>query len=81
MPRYFFHVLHDGAQPDMEGHEFADIRAARMAAVRLSGELIKEIDEKFWDAPAWQLQVTGPDRKPLFILTFSAEEHDRCERD
>ena len=76
MPRYFFDVLHHGAQPDMEGHEFADIHAARMAAVRLCGELIKEIDGKFWDAPKWQLQVTGYDRELLFKLTFSAEEHD-----
>ncbi len=76
MTRYFFDVLHHGAQPDLEGHEFADIRAARMAAVRLSGEMIKEIDGKFWDAPTWQLEVTGQDRKLLFTLTFSAEEHE-----
>ena len=81
MPRYFFHVLHDGTQPDMDGHEFADIRAARMAAVRLSGEMIKEIDGKFWNAPAWHLQVTGHDRELLFTLTFSAEEHDSREGD
>jgi hypothetical protein len=81
VPRYFFHVLHDGTQPDMDGHEFADIRAARMAAVRLSGEMIKEIDGKFWNAPTWQLEVTGQDRKLLFTLTFSAEEHALRERD
>jgi hypothetical protein len=75
MPRYFFHVLHQSSQPDDEGSEFPDIHAAQAAAVRLCGEMIQEIDGKFWQAPLWQLQVNDQAQRLLFTLTFSAEEH------
>jgi hypothetical protein len=75
MPRYFFHVDHHSSQPDTEGSEFPDVPAARAAAVRLCGEILKEIDRTFWDSPLWQLRVTDHDRLLLFTLTFSAEEH------
>ena len=73
MPRFFFHVFHQSSEPDSEGSELADIQAAKVAAVRLCGELIQEIDGKFWAKPYWQLQVTNVDQRPLFTLTFSAE--------
>ena len=75
MPRYFFDVDHHSSQPDTEGSEFPDVPAARAAAVRLCGEILREIDGSFWDAPLWQLRVTDHDRRLLFTLTFSAEEH------
>ena len=76
MPRYFFHVFDESSEPDIDGSEFPDIHAAKMAAVRLCGELIQEIDGKFWGKPHWQLQVANADRKLLFTLTFSAEVHE-----
>ena len=75
MPRYFFNVVHDVSQPDIDGHEFADIQAARAAAVRLCGEMLKEISGKFWENPVWRLEVRSHDSRLLFTLTFSAEEH------
>ena len=78
MPRYFFNIVHQTPQPDTEGSEFPDIHAAQVAAVRLCGELIKEIDGKFWAAPFWQLQVTNSEQRLLFTLTFSAEEHEHA---
>ena len=76
MPRYFFNVVHPWPDPDEEGSEFPDIYAAQMAAVRLCGEMIKEIDGKFWEEAIWRLEVTNHDRRLLFTLTFSAEGHD-----
>jgi len=75
MPRYFFNVSHHSSEPDTDGSEFPDIYAAQAAAVRLCGEMIREIDGKFWEAPLWQLKVTNQAKRPLFTLTFSAEEH------
>ena len=77
MPRYFFNVLDRSAEPDGEGAEFPDIYAAQAAAVRLCGELIKEMDGKFWQEPIWRLQVTGHDNRILLTFTFSAEEHEK----
>ena len=75
MPRYFFHVHYNTAQPDSDGSELANLQAAQAAAVRLCGEMIRELDGKFWDAPQWQLRVTNQDQRPLFTLTLSAEDH------
>ena len=75
MPRYFFHVSHHSSDPDTEGSELPNLQAAQTAAVRLCGEMIQEIDGKFWDAPLWQLRVTNQDQRLLFTLTFSAEDH------
>ena len=75
MSRYYFNLLHHPDGRDADGAELADMDAARTAAVRLCGELIEEIDGRFWDAPRWQLEVTDHERRRLFVLTFSAEEY------
>lgn len=75
MPRFFFNVQHDTSGQDTDGAEFPDVSAAQAAAVRLCGEMIREFDGKFWEAPLWRLEVTSEHRR-LFTLTFSAEEHD-----
>lgn len=75
MPRYFFHVSHHSADHDTEGSELPDIHAAQAAAVRLCGEMIQEIDRRFWQTPLWQLRVTNQDQRLLFTLTFSAEDN------
>jgi hypothetical protein len=76
LPRYYFNVRHNTAERDGEGSELADIQAARLAAVRLSGELIQELDRSFWDTPDWRLEVTDAGQNVLFTLTFSAKERD-----
>ena len=76
MPRYFFHIAQPMSEPDTEGHEFPDIYAAQSAAVHLCGELIKEMDGKFWDNPVWQMEVRSGEAKLLFTLTFTAEESE-----
>ena len=74
MPRYFFHVSHNSTHPDTEGTELSDIYAAQAEAVLLCGEMIREIDNTFWESPLWQLRVTSQDQRLLFTLTFSGEE-------
>ena len=76
MPRYFFHVVSPSPDRDDEGFELPDIYAAQTAAVRLCGEMIQEIDGKFWNEPVWRLEVKSHDFRLLFTLTLSAEGHD-----
>lgn len=78
MPRYYFNVRHRISEIDAEGVELADIHAAEIAAVKLCGELIKELDGNFWEAPVWRLEVTNAEQKILFRLTFSGDEHSEC---
>ena len=57
MARYYFN-LHDGTdRPDTEGTDFADLDGARAEAVSLLGEMVADIDGKFWQHPEWRLTV------------------------
>jgi|1186.fasta_scaffold488495_2 Domain of unknown function (DUF6894) len=48
MSRYFS-ISMTAAQLDSEGTELRDIYAAQEEALRLSGELLREMDGKFWN--------------------------------
>lgn len=74
MPRYFFH-LHDGReQPDLVGTELADVYAAQATAIKYSGEILRDMGARFWDATEWRLEVADETGRVLFVLRFSAEE-------
>ena len=74
MPRYFFHIFDGDPDPDLEGTEFADIYLAQAEAIRMSGEVMRDLGSKFWDGAEWRLEVADADGRKLFIIHFSAEE-------
>lgn len=74
MPRYFFHVRDGRNLDDQTGTEFPDIYAAQSEAIRYSGELLKDMGARFWNATEWRLEVTDENGTVLFVLRFSAEE-------
>ena len=74
MPRYFFHVYDGYSDLDDTGTELPDIYTAQAEAVRLSGEVIRDMDAKFWNGTQWRLEVADGRGNVLFILRFSAEE-------
>ena len=43
MPRYFFHVYDGYSAIDRDGTELPDIDTAQAQAIRLSGELLREL--------------------------------------
>lgn len=49
MPRYFFHTLHGRPIGDREGESLAGTVAARRAAVRIVGEILRDGGTDFWD--------------------------------
>ena len=72
MPRYFFNI-HDGEElPDADGAELPDLRAARINAVRLAGECLRDHAAKFWSGDKWAMDVTDDRGLRLFTLTFAA---------
>jgi hypothetical protein len=75
VPRYFFNVAYADSEPDTEGFVFDDIYAAQKAAVRMSGEMIKEIDGRFWDAPKWGLEIRDHQHTLMVTLMFSGQTH------
>lgn len=81
MPRYFFHVDDGCSTKDGEGTDLPDIFAAQAEAIRLSGELLRDMGAKFWDGTAWSLTVADETGRVLFILRFSADEGTAIDGD
>ena len=72
MPRYFFHI-HDGsAGPDTEGTDLAGMGQVRFEAVRLTGEILRDMGGRFWRHPEWRLTVTDETGAEVLGLRVSA---------
>ncbi len=76
MPRYFFNVYDGYSQLDLVGTPLPDIYTAQDAAIRLSGELLRESGHRFWNEVEWRLEVVDEAGRVLFVLRFSAEERN-----
>ena len=74
MPRYYFHVADGYSFPDEEGTELPDIYKAQAEAIRLSGEILRDMGGKFWNGTEWTLTVADERSQVLFTLRFSALE-------
>ena len=74
MPRYFFHVCDGFSTKDTDGTELPDIYAAQEEAIRLSGELLREMGGEFWNGTEWSLTVANETGSVLFRLRFSADK-------
>ena len=71
MPRCFFHVRNGTILIDTEGTELPDLETARIEAVKLAGEMLKDVAETFWSGEFWDLTVTDARDLVLFTLNFS----------
>jgi hypothetical protein len=74
MPRYFFDIVDGEDLPDVNGSEHADLVAARIESIRYSGEVLREMPERFWNAEEWTMTVSDARRVPIFTLKFFAEQ-------
>jgi hypothetical protein len=77
MPRFHFDIS-PGADlddaPDLDGIELEGLSAARIEAVRLSGEILRSYPDRFWSVGEWKCTVSDEDRLILFVLHFYAQE-------
>ncbi|WP_375458303.1 DUF6894 family protein [uncultured Enterovirga sp.] len=73
MPRYFFHYRDGVEYLDHEGTLLAGPKAARAAAVRSSGEAIRDLGEAFWDHPEWTTWVTDESGANVCSFRFAVD--------
>jgi hypothetical protein len=74
MPRYFFHV-HDGCSLlDTEGTELPDWQAARLEAISLAGDILKQDAQRIALGEDWRIEVTDHTGLVLFQMTFLVVE-------
>ncbi|HYD26523.1 DUF6894 family protein [Brevundimonas sp.] len=77
MPRLYFDISHGADFADVkdeEGEELEGLNAARIVAVRLSGEALRDYPDRFWSAGEWNCTVRDENGLVLFVLHFYAQE-------
>jgi hypothetical protein len=77
MPKYFFVVRHQGHISDnSEGIDFPDLNAARLEALKSTGELLRELSVPLEAGSEWRMEVADETRRPIFSLRVIAEFQD-----
>jgi hypothetical protein len=71
MPRYYFHFRDSVETLDHEGVELVGIEQARALAVTSSGEMIRDLGERFWRHPEWEAWVTDEKGETVCSLRFA----------
>lgn len=74
MPRYFFDIEDIDRRVDEDGEELEGLNAARLAAVRLAGELLQSFPDRFWSVGVWNVSVRDERGLILFVLHFYAQD-------
>ena len=74
MPRYFFNIVDGTDQPDHDGTELANLAECQQEAVRLSGEVLRDMGQKFWNETEWTLTVIDETGAKVLGLKFSADQ-------
>lgn len=68
MPRFHFNVYDGSGRLDEEGSDCLNYNSARIAAVRLAGEIIRDTAEQMLARDDWRLEVTDDRGLVLFCL-------------
>ena len=74
MERYFFHTEDGRSHLDEEGIELDTPTAAKIEAVRMMGEMLRDRARHFWDTQAMRVIVTDETGLILFVLGLCAFE-------
>jgi hypothetical protein len=70
VPRFHFNVYDGVSTPDLDGTELPDWETARLEAVRLSGEILKDNAKQIALGEDWRIEVTDDTGLILFQMTF-----------
>jgi len=76
VPRYFFQTTNGELTPDADGIVLPDVSAARVAAIKLAGELLKDTPDLLSDTTAMKVVVTDEQARTLctVLVTISDAE-------
>ncbi len=74
MPRFYFDIEDGNRRSDEEGQELEGLTAARLAAVKLSGEVLSNFPDRFWSVGEWNVSVRDESGLILFVLHFYAQD-------
>lgn len=72
--RYFFNIYDGYSGLDVEGTDFPDWASARIAAVKMAGEILKEEYDRILECRDWRMEVTDDTGLVIIRLDFCATE-------
>jgi hypothetical protein len=73
MPRFFFHCEGALEHRDSEGTELADIPAARLQAIDMAGQLLRDHPHDMDHPAAWRLFVNDSRGGTVFAMRIEVE--------
>lgn len=71
MSRYFFHTTNGKFSIDAEGIDLPDASAAQTAAIKLAGELLKNVPDLVHEKTDLKVEVTDAKAVALFTVLVS----------
>ncbi|MGE8131129.1 DUF6894 family protein [Methylobacterium sp. NPDC080182] len=74
MPRYYFHVQDGVSMPDRVGTELVDWSQARIEAIQLAGQILRDDAPTIAMGEDWHLDVTDEFGLVLFRFDFISHE-------
>ena len=72
MPRFFFDLSDGTRETDAVGIDLADVDAARVVALKFTGELLRDNSQEIWEGEELRVEVFDEGRMPLFVVSVSA---------
>lgn len=70
MPRYHFNVYDGSDSLDQDGTELPSWQSARLEAIRLAGEILKDEADRIAVSEDWRIEVTDDTGLVLFHMAF-----------
>jgi len=68
------HVADGSSFPNLQGTELPNSDAARLEAVRFSGQWLRDVAAGFWAGQEWSMRVVDDTDLTLFTLMFVATD-------
>ena len=75
MSRYFFHVVDDRSQPDLDGTELCSLDEARSQAIHSAASIITQKSPECLSKAPWRMIVADESGDTLYCLRFEAKDY------
>jgi len=72
MPIFYFDSEDGGRHPDLEGVELPSLDAAKLEAVKMTGEMLRDQPGQLWRSQAWRVVVSDHEHQTLFVIRVAA---------
>jgi hypothetical protein len=73
MPRFYFHTEDGRFFPDEQGTEFPDVESAKIEAVKVLCDILKDDPQEYWLHEHFAIIVADESKEPLFAINLGPD--------